>query len=64
MKKEKNGLAALLLVFALFDITGYAVVGVAGINVTLLAVAFVSIVVYVILKTVKKRTSWLDEAGR
>lgn len=64
MKKEKNGLAALLLVFALFDITGCAVVGVAGINVPLLAAAFVGIVVYVVLKTVKKRTSWLDEAGR
>ena len=64
MKKEKNGLFALLLVFSLFDAVGYAVGGGHALSILLLGAAAASGLLYVVLTVVKRHTAWLDEAGR
>lgn len=64
VKKEKNGLFALLLVFSLFDTVGYAVGGGHALSILLLGAAAASGLLYVVLTVVKRHTAWLDEAGR
>ena len=66
LKKEKNGLFALFLTFYLFELVGaYS----SDANWTfeptlLLYLTLVSGVLYLILKIIKKKTDWLNEAGR
>lgn len=68
LKKEKNGVFALFLIFTLFD--GMARYGLneygshAGFNPALLSLTVVSGVGYLVLKIIKKKTSLLDERGR
>lgn len=67
LKKEKNGVFALFLIFTLFDFMVTSVHGVnsyASTNVTLLSLTIISGVIYLILKIIKKRTTLLDESGR
>ena len=64
VKKEKNGLFALLLVFSLFDAVGYAVGGGHALSILLLGSTAASGLLYVVLTVVKRHTAWLDEAGR
>lgn len=63
IKKEKNGVFALFLLFSLFD---FIVVWHTDVqpNFTLLALAIVSGIVYMVLKYIKKHTGLLDEKGR
>ncbi len=63
LKKEKNGVFALLLTFCVFNITGSAVLG-CGIDYVMLALAAISGLAYSVLKIIKRRTGWLDEPGR
>lgn len=70
LKKEKNGVFALFLIFTLFD--GIATASYSQnacgsfihINPTLLAPTIISGVSYLVLKIIKKKTSLLDERGR
>ncbi len=80
VKKEKNGIFALFLIFTIFD--GIAVKcrgilevephgfpefelgGLEGINPILLVLTIVSGIAYVVLKIIKKKTHLLDEEGR
>ena len=64
LKKEKNGVFALFLIFTLFD--GMATISykLIHINPTLLALTIISGIGYLVLKIIKKRTSLLDERGR
>ncbi len=70
LKKEKNGVFALFLIFTLFD--GIATASYSQnacgsfihINPTLLALTIISGVSYLVLKIIKKKTSLLDERGR
>lgn len=64
LKKEKNGLFALFLVFCIFDSVRALCVQTDGPNVLLLAAMLFSAVAYVILKVIKKHTHLLDEEGR
>jgi protein-S-isoprenylcysteine O-methyltransferase Ste14 len=66
LKKEKNGVFALFLTFYLFELVGaYASDPGWTFEPTLmLYLTLVSGVLYLILKIIKKKTAWLNEAGR
>lgn len=64
LKKEKNGVFALLLTFCVFDITGSLVDPGRNMDIVMLALATLSGLAYLVLKIIKRRTSWLDEPGR
>jgi hypothetical protein len=64
VKKEKNGLLALLLIFSFFDIAGRLIVGEPPRYIPLAIAAGVMVVIYLILKLIKHKTKLLDEAGR
>lgn len=64
LKKEKNGVFALFLIFCLFDAAGRYVGGQRGINTPLAMAAAVTGAAYVVLKYLKRHTCVLDEAGR
>ena len=64
IKKEKNGLFALLLLFCAFDVGGQLLHGQPPKYMWLVyATAFVALI-YLALKIVKHNTKWLDEEGR
>lgn len=70
LKKEKNGVFALFLIFTLFDAMAnkYSLNGFVsyheGVNPILLSLTIVSGISYLVLKMIKKKTSLLDERGR
>lgn len=64
LKKEKNGLAALFLIFAIFDITGNLIQGSSDYNYFILVCCVLSLLLYAVLKYLKKRTDVLNESGR
>lgn len=64
LKKEKNGFAAIFLVFGAFNIAGELIAGEMNYNYFLIGVSILSLLMYIILKYLKKRTALLDEAGR
>lgn len=64
LKKEKNGLAALFLVFACFNIAGNLIEGKSAYNYFLLIACVASLLLYGVLKYLKKRTDLLNEVGR
>ncbi len=64
LKKEKNGLFALLFVFSMFDVLRASIIPTFRINGNLLLAMLASACIYVVLKVIKKHTSWLDEAHR
>ena len=64
LKKEKNGLLAVFLIFAAFDITGNLIEGKSDYNYFLLVGCAISLVLYLILKYLKSQTTVLNEAGR
>jgi len=64
LKKEKNGFAAMFLIFALFDISGKFIQGQDDYNFVFIYGTVLGIVLYAILKFLTKRTSMLDEKGR
>lgn len=64
VKKEKNGVFALFLLFSLFDSMAVWQTENFSVNRVLLAMALLSGMAYVILKYIKKHTRLLDEEGR
>jgi len=64
LKKEKNGLAATFLVFALFDVSGKMIQDQQDFNYLFIYGLGVTIIIYIILKYLSKKTSVLDEKGR
>ena len=64
LKKEKNGVFALLLIFSVFDAFACWLHPWMAINKPLLVATLVSGVAYLVLKVIKKRTTWLDEPHR
>lgn len=64
LKKEKNGFAAIFIIFALFDVLGKVVTGQEDYNYILLGACAVSILLYIILKFLTKKTSVLKVEGR
>ena len=64
MKKEKNGVFALFLLFSLFDGMVVWQAETFSVNRVLLAMTLLSGMAYVMLKYIKKHTRLLDEEGR
>jgi protein-S-isoprenylcysteine O-methyltransferase Ste14 len=61
LKKEKNGFCALFLLFALFHVSGELLRAKPDYNYVLLAAAAGSVVIYFVLRHLKRRTSVLDD---
>jgi protein-S-isoprenylcysteine O-methyltransferase Ste14 len=64
IKKEKNGLAATFLIFALFNIAGNYVQHKTTYNGFFITAAVLSSLLYIILKYIKSNTNILNEEGR
>ena len=64
LKKEKNGLAAIFLIFAAFDITGELIHGETNYNYFLIGSCVLTGLMYLVLKYLKRRTEILNEPGR
>lgn len=64
LKKEKNGLAAVFIIFMVFDILGKTLKHETDYNKFYLVACAVTVVMYLILKYLKKRTNILNEEGR
>lgn len=64
LKKEKNGLAALFLIFCAFDVGGELIRGESNYNLVFLGGFALSFVGYFVLRILKYRTSVLNETGR
>ncbi len=63
LKKEKNGLLALFLVFSVFDVISHTLFQ-TKINVAFLVLSAVCSAAYIVLKIIKRHTHLLDEKGR
>ena len=64
LKKEKNSLASLFLLFSLFDILRATILGSATYNMFFLYGAIATLVLYFVLKYMKYNTELLNEEGR
>ena len=64
LKKEKNGIAAVFLIFLVFDVAGQLIVNGRSFD-YFFAIGFIfTALSYVIIKLLKKRTRLLDDPGR
>lgn len=64
LKKEKNGIFALFLMFCLFDVLGVFIKGKPNIEYTFITLSVMTGILYLILKYLKKYTAVLNEEGR
>ncbi|PKL85718.1 MAG: lipid A phosphate methyltransferase [Ignavibacteriae bacterium HGW-Ignavibacteriae-1] len=64
LKQEKNGLVAVFLIFAIFDVSGQLVNGTSDFNYFLLAALVATGILYLVLRYLKNNTSVLNETGR
>jgi protein-S-isoprenylcysteine O-methyltransferase Ste14 len=64
LKKEKNGLAAIFVIFCVFDLASNLVQGSREFNPVWIWLAGVSIIIYLILKVLKSHSRLLNEEGR
>lgn len=64
LKKEKNGLAAIFLIFFAFDISGELIEKESDYNMFLVSVTFLTLLMYLVLKILKSKTTLLDEVDR
>ncbi len=64
LKKEKNGLAAILLIFTFFDVVGELINGRTDFNYYLIGACILTTVLYLVLKFLKHKTNVLNEKGR
>lgn len=64
LKKEKNGLFALFLIFFAFDISGEIIENQTNYNYFLIAMCILTGLSYVVLKYLKKKTDVLNELNR
>lgn len=64
IKQEKNGLAALLLIFSIMDIVGETVLNEPPKYMIMAVITAVVLVAYFVVKYIKHNTLLLEEAGR
>ena len=64
LKKEKNVLAGIFLLFTIFDVASAMLDGMERISYFLLSMCILTGIMYAILKYLKKKTTVLDEDGR
>lgn len=62
LKKEKNGLFALFLIFGVFDFIGEWLNNHAHFNILIIAGIVITMLMYVVLKFIKSKTSLLNES--
>jgi protein-S-isoprenylcysteine O-methyltransferase Ste14 len=64
LKKEKNGFAAIFLLFTFLDITGELINGRTDFNYYLIGICILTSLLYLVLKYLKWNTNLLNEEGR
>ena len=64
LKKEKNGLTAVFLIFTAFDILGEIIKGETNYNYFLIGGCLLTGIMYLVLKFLKYKTNILNEQGR
>ncbi len=64
LKKEKNGISAVFLIFLVFDVAGELVINERNFNYFFALGFAISVVSYVVIKLLKKQTQLLDDPGR
>jgi len=64
LKKEKNGLAAIFLIFTFFDVIGEIAERETDFNYPLIVCNIITGLMYLVLKYLKKNTALLNEPGR
>jgi protein-S-isoprenylcysteine O-methyltransferase Ste14 len=64
LKKEKNGLAAIFLIFCFFDVIGELLSGGFDYNYFVIIITIMTILMYGVLKYLKRKTEILNEEGR
>lgn len=64
LKKEKNGLFGLFLIFCVFDLSGELIKNETNYNYFLIAMSILTGLSYIILKYLKMKTNLLDELNR
>ncbi len=64
LKKEKNGLFALFLIFCIFDLSGEFIENAIDYNYFLVGMCVLTGLSYIVLKYLKKRTELLNELNR
>lgn len=64
LKKEKNGLVAVFLIFFAFDLSGELIENQTNYNNFVIAMCILTLLTYLVLKYLKKRTTMLNEEGR
>ncbi|MBD3725407.1 MAG: DUF1295 domain-containing protein [Flavobacteriaceae bacterium] len=64
LKKEKNGLFALFLIFCVFDFSGEIIENTTDYNYFLIGMCVLTGLSYIVLKYLKKRTELLNEQNR
>ena len=65
IKKEKNGIFAMFLIFCAFNLTGYWIrPEYIHVNYALIALAALTGISYIVIKIIKKTSGILDEEGR
>jgi protein-S-isoprenylcysteine O-methyltransferase Ste14 len=64
VKKEKNGLAAIFVIFFLFEVLGESISENYEFNYFYIYACVATLLMYFVLKIIKMKTTWLDEAGR
>jgi len=64
LKKEKNGIAALFIIFAVMDVTGKLLNNRTDFDYFLIGCCFLTGILYLVLKYMKWHTHLLDEEGR
>jgi len=64
VKREKNGLAAVFVIFSVFDVAGEYIKGTENYNLVLLIGAFASLLIYGIVTLIRKTSKVLHEEGR
>jgi protein-S-isoprenylcysteine O-methyltransferase Ste14 len=63
LKQEKNGLAALFIIFSLFDFVGNLVRKNSDYNYTLYIICLITIILYCILRYLKRNTQLLNDSN-
>ncbi|HQS52884.1 MAG TPA: hypothetical protein PLN99_13410 [Daejeonella sp.] len=61
LRQEKNGFAALMIIFCMFDIAGELIKKQPNINETLQSFGIFSVLAYLVLKFIKYRTKLLQD---
>lgn len=64
LKKEKNGLAAVFIIFSLFDVSAELLAGTNNFNYYFIAGCAATVLLYIVLKILKTQTKVLNEDGR